>query len=400
MTLALHGGSPIRTEPFPAWPQFDDTERTNLLRALDQGQWWRVGGAEVSTFEEEFADYHGAPAALAVTNGTHALELALELVGLAPGDEVIIPAFTFVATSNAVQRLGGIPVPVDIEPDTYCLDPRQLDAARTARTRVVMPVHMAGHVADMDAIDDWAARHGVVVIQDAAHAQGAVWRGRRIGELGSIACFSFQNGKLMTAGEGGAVLLPDADRYPEAFARHSCGRPIGDRHYRHTTASSNYRMSEFSGAVLRAQLTRLRAQNEHREDRWKALSDALAELPGIVPQGRDARCQVNAHYMAMFTLDRRALPELSRDDMVEALNAEGVPAFVNYPPVYQTEAFWTGPCEGLPPVAELADRCPNSELLGGSGVWLHHRVLLGGEREVADVAVAVAKVVTGLTARS
>jgi len=202
----------------------------------------------------------------------------------------------------------------------------------------------------------------------------------------------------MTAGEGGAVLLPDADMYPDAFARHSCGRPIGDLHYRHVTPSSNFRLPEFSGAVLRAQLTRLRAQNEQREEQWKSLSSGLAEIPGVIPQGRDYRCELNPHYMAMFTLDRQLLAGITGDDVVEALKAEGIPALPNYPPVYRTQAFWAGPSTGLPSVEELAERCPNSEMLGTYGVWLHHRVLLGGDQEVADVAEAVAKVTGGLSA--
>lgn len=398
MDLALHGGPAVRTSPFPAWPQFDDAERTNLMRALEQGQWWRVGGTEVTSFEEEFAAFHGAPAALAVSNGTHALELALELIGIAPGDEVIIPAFTFISTSNAVQRLGAVPVPVDVFLDTYCLDPAALEAVRTDRTRAVIPVHMAGQIADVDAIGAWADRHGITVIQDAAHAHGAAWRGRRVGELGTLACFSFQNGKLMTAGEGGAVLLPDAARYPEAFARHSCGRPIGDSHYRHVSPSSNFRLPEFSGAVLRAQLARLAAQNAHREEQWKSLAARLADIPGVTPQGRDARCDINPHYMAMFTFDHDRYPELTGDEVVEALKAEGIPAFVNYPPVYRTRAFWAGAHTGQPPAEDLAKRCPNSETLGAYGVWLHHRVLLGGDQEVADAAAAVAKVIGGLSA--
>lgn len=400
MSLALDGGTPVRRTPFPAWPYYDDTERQALVRALDQGQWWRVGGSEVTSFESEFAALHGAAAALAVTNGTHALELALELIGLAPGDEVIVPAFTFVSTSNAVQRLGGIPVPVDVDPLTYCLDPALLEAARTPRTVAVIPVHMAGHVSDMHAIASWAAQHGVVVIQDAAHAHGAVWQGKKIGEHGSIACFSFQNGKLMTAGEGGAILLPDQDSYEEAFVRHSCGRPIGDRYYDHRTASSNFRLAEFGGAVLRAQLGRLEEQNVQREAQWKVLSAALEQLPGVVPQGRDARCEVHPHYMAMATIDPRVYPDLSRNLVVDALIAEGIPAFVNYPPVYRTRAFWDGPTTGLPSGDALAQRCPVSEFLGAQGIWLHHRVLLGSADDATDVAEAVAKVLAELPARA
>lgn len=400
MNLAIDGGTPVRTGPFPDWPQYDDAERAGLIRALDQGQWWRVGGSEVSQFEAEFAAYHAAPAGIAVTNGTHALELALELIGLRPGDEVLVPAFTFIATSNAVQRLGGVPVPVDVDEETYCIDPDVLEALRSPLTRAVIPVHMAGHVADMDAIAAWAAEHDIAVIQDAAHAHGATWRGRRIGELGSIATFSFQNGKLMTAGEGGAVLLPDEALYGEAFIRHSCGRPVGDRHYLHATPSSNFRMSEFGGAVLRAQLERLADQNQLREAQWKVLAGSLAGVDGVKPQGRDPRCELHPHYMAMFTLDPEVFPGISRDAFVDALCAEGIPAAVNYPPVYRTKAFWAGTTGSLPPAETIAQRCGRSEFLGAHGVWLHHRVLLGGDAETTDVTTAVSKVLTELEKRA
>lgn len=391
--LAIDGGTPIRTADFPAWPQYDDTERSALMRAVDQGQWWRVGGGEVTAFEREFASFTGAPAGLAVTNGTHAIELALELEGVGPGDEVIVPAFTFISTSNAVQRMGAVPVPAEIDRETYCLDPAALDAVYSEHTKAVIPVHLAGQVADMNAIGEWAQRRGVVVVQDAAHAHGATWQGNRLGELGTSACYSFQNGKLMTAGEGGAITLADAAGYDEAFARHSCGRPAGDRDYRHRTPSSNFRMSEFCGAVLRAQLTRLADQNARRGAQWKQLSAGLAEIDGVTPQGSDDRCEINPHYMAMFTVDAEVLPARVRARAVDALLAEGIPAFVNYPPVYRTEAFVTGPTGSLPAAEELAERCPNSEFVGAQGIWLHHRVLLGGEQDVADVVAAVGKVV-------
>lgn len=399
MTLAIDGGSPARTKPFPPWPQYDDRERDALSAALDQGQWWRLGGKEVSTFEDEFAAFHGAEAALAVTNGTHAIELALELLGVAAGDEVVVPAFTFASTFTAVQRLGAVPVPVDVDLDTYCMTAARAAEGLSPRSRAVVPVHLAGHVADMDGLGALAARAGVPLLQDAAHAQGARWRGRRLGELGPIACFSFQNGKLMTAGEGGALLLPAA-LHEEAFVRHSCGRPSTDRRYEHRTPSSNFRMNEFSAAVLRVQLTRLAGQLERREQRWATLARLLSEVPGIVPQGRSVACDLHSHYMAMFRIDRTVHPDLDRDAAVDALVAEGIPAFVNYPAIYRTAAFWRGPSAGLDAlgVDGLAERCPNAEVLGRDGIWIHHRVLLGDDADVADVADAVAKVVAGLRA--
>ncbi|WP_462188009.1 aminotransferase class I/II-fold pyridoxal phosphate-dependent enzyme, partial [Frankia sp. CcWB2] len=163
----------------PAWPQYSDEERGGLIRALEQGQWWRMGGSEVDTFEREFAAYHGASHALAVTNGTHALELALQVLGVGPGSEVIVPAFTFISSSQAAQRLGAVAVPVDIDPDTYCIEVTAAAAAVTPRTRAIMPVHMAGQVCDMDALAKLSADAGVPLIQDAAHAHGAQWQGKK-----------------------------------------------------------------------------------------------------------------------------------------------------------------------------------------------------------------------------
>lgn len=375
---------------FPAWPQFGDDERIGLRRALEQGQWWRIGGSEVDTFEREFADYHNAEYALAVTTGTHALELALQVLGVTPGSEVIVPAFTFISSSQAAQRLGAVAVPVDVDPDTYNLDVSAAAAAITSKTSAIMPVHMAGLLADMDALAKLSADSGVPLLQDAAHAHGAQWRGKKVGELGSVAAFSFQNGKLMTAGEGGAVLFDDAALYETGFVRHSCGRPRTDRGYFHRTSGSNFRMNEFSAAVLRAQLARLDEQIAVREQRWPVLAGLLAEIEGVVPQATDDRCSRNPHYMAMFRLP--GVTEQRRAEIVDALIARGVPAFVGFRAIYRTDAFWES---GAPDesVDDVARRCPNAEALTTDCAWLHHRLLLGTQAQMHDVASAVADVV-------
>ncbi|MGI5183693.1 DegT/DnrJ/EryC1/StrS family aminotransferase [Dactylosporangium sp. CA-152071] len=379
-------GAPME---FPNWPQFGDEERAGLLRALGQPGWWRMAGGEVDEFEREFAAYHGAAHALAVTNGTHALELGLEVLGVGPGTEVIVPAFTFFSSALAVQRLGAVAVPVDVDPDTYCLDRAATEAAITGRTRAVMPVHMAGQVADMDALGKLAAAAGIAIIQDAAHAHGARWHGRRVGELGSVAAFSFQNGKLMTAGEGGALVFADDDLYEAAFLRHSCGRPRDDRHYRHRTGGSNFRLNEFSAGVLRAQLGRLDEQTAVREQRWALLRTLLAEIPAVVPQGSDPRCDRNPHYMAMFRLP--GIGEQRRNAVVDELVARGVPAFAAFRAIHRIAGFWE---RGAPDETpdEIAERCPVSEAISADCVWLHHRVLLGTQEQMHAVAGVLAEV--------
>jgi 3-amino-5-hydroxybenzoate synthase len=379
----MTGASP----QFPAWPQFDDEERTNLIRALEQGQWWRMGGSEVRNFEAEFAAYHGADHAIAVTNGTHALELALQVLGVGPGTEVIVPAFTFISSSQAAQRLGAVAVPVDVDAQTYCIDPEAVAAAITPRTRAIMPVHMAGQVADMDALRKLSEASGVPILQDAAHAHGARWQGKRVGELGSVAAFSFQNGKLMTAGEGGLVTFTDQEQYDTGFLRHSCGRPPTDRLYLHQTSGSNFRMNEFSASVLRAQLSRLDGQIALREQRWPLLADLLSQIPGVVPQARDERCDVNPHYMAMFRIP--GIAEEDRNRLVDRLIERGLPAFAAFRAIYRSNGFWET-CAPDSTVDEIARQCPTTEEISRDCVWLHHRTLLAEEEQMHVIAEILA----------
>jgi len=402
--LAVNGGAPVRTRPFPRWPHHDDVERRGLLRALERGAWGgRIsrGEGEAAAFEAEFAEMHEAPSALTVTNGTHALQLALELEGVGPGDEVLVPALTPIPTSNAVRQRGAVPIPVDVDPRTYCLDPDRLEAARTDRCAAVIVVHLGGHVADMGRIVSWAAGSGVAVIQDAAHAHGARWQERGIGTFGTIATFSFMQSKVMTAGEGGAVLLPDDAGFEQAFARHCLGRMPSGIPAGFQTASSNYRISEFAAAVLRAQLARLPEHNRHRERRWGQLVELLAQIPGVTPQGRDPRCTMHPHYLAPVTLDPRTHGELSRKLVVTALQAEGIPAYPMFPPIYRLPAFWDAPGHrSAPSEEELPAACVNSEHIGGRGFFLRHEVLLGDERDIRDVADAVEKVIGALAAET
>jgi 3-amino-5-hydroxybenzoate synthase len=379
-----------RVIELPKWPQADDREKAALLRALDQNGWWRNDGGEVSEFEKEFAGYLGARHALAVTSGTHALELALQVLGAGPGTEVIVPAFTFISSSQAAQRLGAVAVPVDVDPDTYCIDVRAAQAAINDRTRAIMPVHMAGLLADIDALNKLSTDAGVPLVHDAAHAHGAEWRGVRLGELAATAAYSFQNGKLMTAGEGGAVVFSDTDSYEAAYLRHSCGRPRSDRSYEHRVSGSNFRMNEFSAAVLRAQLTRLDEQIDTREQRWPVLAGLLSAVPGVWPQGSNVHCTRNPHYMAMFRIPGITAEE--RRTIVDELVAHGVPAFFAFRAVYRTDAFWetAAPDED---VEGIARRCPNTEAMSSDCIWLHHRTLLGTEDQMHSVADVVADVV-------
>ncbi|MFQ3684156.1 DegT/DnrJ/EryC1/StrS family aminotransferase, partial [Roseiflexus sp.] len=206
--LAINGGPPVRTRPWPRWPQWDEREEQRVRDVLHSDDWGGFAPV-VAEFEHAFAQYHGAAFGIAAVNGTQTLVAALMAVGTGPGDEVIVPPYTFIATASAVRLVGATPVFADIEADTYNLDPDAAEAAITSRTRAMIPVHFAGHAADIDRLTVLARRHGLVLIEDAAHAHGASWRGRMCGSLGDVGSFSFQSSKNMTAGEGGVLTTND-----------------------------------------------------------------------------------------------------------------------------------------------------------------------------------------------
>ena len=224
-----------------------------------------------------------------MVNGTVSLRVALLAAGIEAGDEVIVPPYTFLATATAVVEANATPIFADIELDNFNLDPRAIEAAITPRTKAVIPVHMGGLPVNMDAILDIARRHRLTVIEDAAHAHGAAYRGRRVGAIGQLGSFSFQSTKNLTSGEGGIILTNDDELAERCRSIHNCGRIAGGAWYEHHVMSGNYRLGEFQGAILNAQLTRFDAQAETRERNGKHLAERLAQLPGVVPQPRSRR---------------------------------------------------------------------------------------------------------------
>ena len=397
MKLAIEGGTPLRQTPFSNWPIYGEEEKELLRDALDQGQWWRVTGKHVELFEKEFADYHHSPYALTVNSGTTAIELALMVLDIGPGDEVIVPAFTFVSTSLAVQKVGATPIVVDVDLDTYCMDLTQVKSAITENTKAIIPVHMSGHMIDMVGLKSIVDPLNIHIVQDAAHAHGSEIGDKKVGDWECMSCFSFQNFKLMTAGEGGIVLFPTEEMRQKAFLLHSCGRPENDTKYRHVLLGSNYRMGEFAAAVLRAQLKRLPEQNAKRNNFGKKLAGMLESNNMITMQSRDSSVNVHPYYMTMFTLNESI--DINRDEFVKALVGEGIPAFRAYPSLIETEAFWLEPhmSSTLP---ELTQQCPNSMIISKRGVWIHHRVLLGDEQDLRDVVSAIEKVLKCMTEKA
>lgn len=396
--LALLGGSPLRTRPFTRWPIFGKADEQRLLHALRSGKWGKLNGTEVPTFERRFAALHGCRHGIGVVNGTVSLRLALIAAGLKSGDEVIVPPYTFYATASAVIEANAVPVFADIDLDTFNLDPAAAAAAVTRRTRAIIPVHFAGQPADMSAFMKLGRKHGLTVIEDAAHAHGASYRNRPAGSLGHLGSFSFQSSKNLTAGEGGIITTNDNALAGRCISLHNCGRIPSGAWYEHHILAGNYRLGEFQGAVLNSQLDRLEAQTRTRDRNGLHLASRLASLPGVHPQKRTAACTRHSYHLFMLRLDGKAFGA-PRQAVIRALQAEGVPCSGGYAislhrqPMFRDKAF--GPY--LPEIRRTLDyrktHCPNSDTIcREQGLWIEQSVLLGPRSDMDDIARAFEKI--------
>ena len=397
--LALLGGPKAKTKAFPAWPMYDDNERRALMEVLESRVWWRTPGTKTLEFERAFAAFHGAKHGVAVTNGTAALEVTMAALHIGPGDEVIVPDFTFIATASAVLFAGALPVMVDVLPDTYCVDPNLVEAAITERTKAVIAVHMGGHPADLDRLTAIAKEHKIALVEDSSHAHASEWRGKRIGTFGIAGTFSFQSSKLMTAGEGGMIITNDDEVERQARSVHDCGRMPGEWFYSHYIYGSNYRLSEWQGAILSAQLARLDEQTAHRHKNARLLDRLLGEIDGITPQGMSGQCTRNGQYAYIFHVDRDAYADLSVDALVAAMNAEGVPNQASYPPLHDLDVFKSGEYrkkltgkQAQEPHEFLKGDFPHTQRAAWETLWIPQPALLGDEEDMHEIAAALKKI--------
>jgi len=397
--LALLGGSPAKPTPTPAWPYYDEKEKQALMEVLESRIWWRTPGSQTLAFEQEFASYHQAGYGIAVTNGTAALEVDVVALGISPGYEVIVPDFTFIATASAVLTAGAMPVMVDCTPDTFCIDPQLAEAAITERTRAIIAVHMGGHPADLDALKSICIKYKLFLIEDSAHAHGTEWQGRKVGAIGDLGTFSFQASKLMTAGEGGMIITNNPELERRARSIHDCGRMPGEWFYSHFVYGSNYRLSEWQGAILRCQLGRTDEQRAIRVHNAALLDRELPKLKGLTPQKEDPRCTTNGHYAYIFHYAPAAFAGLPIKRFVEALNAEGVPTQASYPPLHELAVFQSGEFRKRLAVEQakqefpfLQGKFPNTAIGAWETVWLPQPILLGSENDMQLVIAAIRKI--------
>lgn len=389
--LAIKGGRPLLEGKTigKSWPIYDDTDRQALIRALESGTWCsalhaKQADSEVGKFEIAFAQYQGCQYGCAVTNGTAALEVALRAGGIQPGDEVIVPAASFIATAMAVSAAGAIPVFVDIDPETYTISPQAIESAITPDTRAVMPVHLGGYPADMDEIGRLANQHGLLVIEDCAHVHGTEWDGQKF-PVADLGTFSFQQGKTLAAGEGGMVLTDNSEFAAKVHSLSTHGRLEGHPFYEHHLVGSNLRMTEFQGALLWSQFARFDEQIKHADSNAIHLAAGLQQIPGMRAINRDARLTQWGFYSWNFHFVPEAWEGISRDQFLEATKAEGlaIGAGIHVDPMYLNPMY----TEDQALYRKL--ECPNCEYVWrNEALCLYHAIFLG-PREDMNLILAV-----------
>jgi dTDP-4-amino-4,6-dideoxygalactose transaminase len=401
---ALLGGKPVREVSWPEWPKVTAADEQILMEVLESRQWFRgVSGRYAKRFEEEYARLTGARHCLATANGTSALWTSLNALGVGPGDEVIVPPYTFVATVNVVLLQHALPVFVDTDPATFQIDARKIASAITDRTRAIIPVHLGGSAADLDAIFAVAAKRKIPVIEDACQAHLAEWKGRKVGSLGDTGCFSFQVSKNLPSGEGGAVLTNNDEVIERCFTFHNNGRGRKTESYNFSyfANGANLRMTQFQAALLVSQMQRLEEQSKLREENAAYLTGLLREIPGIHPARIYEGCTRNAYHLYMFRYDKQQFAGLPRGVFLKAMEAEGIPCSGGYTPlnkepflknVLASRAYRT-----IFPSARLKgweehNLCPANDRLCEEAVWLTQNMLLTGKSDMDQIAEAVRKI--------
>jgi dTDP-4-amino-4,6-dideoxygalactose transaminase len=406
--LAITGGEPLRKTPFTQWPLATQEEMNALEDVLTSSKWGGqpFPGKHAAAFATKFAEVHTAKYAQCVNTGTVAIQAALKAIGLQPGDEVIAPAYTWEGTVGPVLLLNAVPVFVDIDRDTYCLDATLIEQAITPKTKAILPVHLGMRFADMDEILRIATKYNLKVIEDCAHAHGGMWKGKGAGSMGDLGAFSFQSSKLITCGEGGAVITNNLEYMEKVQSYINAGRASVTDLFHHRIVGFNYRLGEFQAAVLGPQLDRLPEQAKVRENNMAHLEGRLKNTPGIGVLKADPRITRLAPYGYVLKYLSAQMKDIPRAAFVAALQLEGIPCDgLFYEPVYKSSLF---PVQSpdFPALSWGREKpldlrtlysCPEAEKAGyEEAVWFMHQLFLGSDRDVDAIADAIHKVLENI----
>ena len=406
--LAITGGKPLRKKPLPQWPIATKTEAAALKDVLESTRWGGqpFPGKHAAAFAVKFAQVHTAKYGQCVNTGTVAIQAALKAIGIKPGDEVIVPAYTWEGTVGPVLLVNAIPVFVDVDPDTYCLDVRLIERAITPKTKAILPVHLGMRFADMDEILRIATKHNLKVVEDCAHAHGGMWRGKGAGSMGDLGAFSFQTSKLITSGEGGAVITNNLEYMELVQSYINAGRASLTDRYKKRIIGFNYRLGEFQAAVLGAQFKRLLKDGVIRHKNMKRLEARLKNTDGIDLLKADPRITRLAPYGYVLKYFAEKVKDIPRAAFVAALQLEGVHCDgLFYEPVYKSSLFPVDPTDfpalswGREKPLDLRSiySCPEAEKAAyHEAVWFPHQHFLGTTKDVNDIANAIHKVLENI----
>jgi dTDP-4-amino-4,6-dideoxygalactose transaminase len=400
---ALLGGTPVRSEEFPGWPVVEKNDEEQWMAVLRSKQWYRRGGHYVDDFEKTWAEKLGVRHCVATNGGTTALWSALNAIEVGPKDEVLVAPYTFVATVNVVLLQHALPVFVDTDRATLQIDAEKIEAKITSRTRAILPVHLGGAAAHMDRVLEIARKHKLAVIEDACQSHLGEWRGKKVGTLGDLGCFSFQASKNLNCGEGGALVTNNDTWAARAMAFHDNGNPprLNSGGQDLKMHGCNLRMTEFQAALLLSQMERLEAQARTREQNAAYLSKMLSGIEGIQPARMYEGCTRNAYHLYMFRYDGSAFEGLPRGQFLKALNAEGIPCSSGYRPLnkdpFLKNTFATRAFRAIYSEREIADweernHTPENDKLCEEAVWMGQSRLLASRSDMEQVAEAVRKI--------
>jgi len=401
--LAILGGEKVRTAVWPQWPVWDPSAETDMLQMLRSGRWWRGRGEYVEEFEKQYATLMGTKRCLATASGSTALLVAMHVLGVDAGDEVLVSPYTFIATYNVIFMSKALPVFIDTDPETFLIKPDDMEGKITDRTSAILPVHIYGLPVDMDKVIVVARKHNLKVIEDACQAWLGEYKGKMLGTLGDLGCFSFQNSKNLPTGEGGAIVGNNDEIMDRCHAYHNCGRPFGsvERTSEYPMRGSNRRMQQYQAITLLSQMKRIRQDADTRLENARYLDKKLREIPGIKTYRLVAENARSAYHMYPFRFISEEFGGVKRERFIEALRAEGITCSPGYGPQNKDgiieEALTSKGYNRLYSANRLKqwreqNHLPGNDQLCREAVIFGQNMLLGTRSDMDDIANAIVKV--------
>ncbi len=388
--LAISGGTPLFHDTPFSWPYYGKEEAEALKKVLDAGEWGTLG-KEAMSFAENFSAYLGCRYGISVTNGTVSLEIILRSLGIGYGDEVIVPAYTFYSTLASVGMTGAYPVLADAAADSFNIDPADVRAKITDKTRAVIVTHVGGTICDMDVLTQLCKEKGLYLIEDAAHAHGSEWKGIKAGALSDASSFSFQSSKNLTGGEGGFIATNDEKIFKEAWHYHHSGRAYdgAGEFAGKTYLGTNARMTEWPAAILNVQLTRLDSQIANRMENAKYLKERLSAFDFLSFPKEDERQTINSLHLLPLFYEKNKFYGIHKKTLANAFCAEGVGLSTGYNPIFDMPAFHTPNFEKSTGRTFSYSGLANAKnLCAETGLWIKGSELLGS-RERIDRIVSI-----------